>query len=1275
MTPLFTAAQDDLRRRVRALLTHPDSQAELREVAGGPGAEGPEGHPWRLWRQLGARGWLAPHWPVRYGGLGLSWVDAGIVTEELILHGVSDTPIINGVFNFGEAVRVAGTPRQKQRYLPRIASGHIMASALLSEPGSGSDLASLACAATPSADGWVLTGTKIWNAKAHIAEVALCAARTSGESGYAGISLFTVPLCGPGVTITALDTTSAETLYRIEFDGLRLDPDQLVGTAGEAWPPLVSILTLERAGLGYHARARRWLSALAERLRRADDDVAAELRPRVAALARRTAVGSELAWQAVRELDEGADVALASATAKWFNTELGADIVDLAQEHDLGLAGHDAASRALDYARGEALGLTLAAGTSEMMLSIIQGDLRGALAEPAADPDLPRSPLESAVRAGQSGQPSPDLGSVLIRALAPQRAARQHPVLVAAAAEELRSPEHPGPLEVTESDGGWSVSGRRWAYGAAGVEDHVDLLVPIRQAGRDIVALVDGTRKGVRITPARPTNRGERLAVLRVDLDDVTVTEADICGPGSYPAALAEARLAAAGYLLGSSWALLRAALDRAEDRRQFGRPISANQAVGHPLAAAYTRLRGAILFARRAAAAPDSTAAAQAFVMAAESSAEIVRLATRVHGASGLLREGPAQTVAEQVVYPAVALGSLAAVRAEVAAACAAAAFAYPAEPAVAQEAPENERTDFAVPEQFVPEHRLVEAQVQRTPEAIALVCAGETMTYAALNARANQVARLLVAQGVGPEIPVGVCLERGPDQIIAVLGVLKAGGAYVPLDPATPPSRLRDMIDDADPAVLVTQEWMTEWLPDDRLVLCLDTDAELLTQNDTDLPGQTHPDGLMYIMYTSGSSGRPKGVMVTHGGIGQRISWDRESFPLTADDAVLQFTSLGFDPAVWEIFAALTSGARLVLIPAGAHVDPRKVVDIMRDERVSALFGVPSQLELLIEQRPGLLDCPSLRYVFSGGDAMTPALVASFAIEDAPELYNMYGPTELSIDATAWRAEPVSHTVPIGHPLPYVSAYVGHPGWEKVADGEVGELWAGGAGLARGYVARAAETASAFRPGPVGSPPGSRVYRTGDLVLRRDDGILEFHGRNDRQVKVRGYRIEPAEVEAALLELPRISQAAVVAVDDRLVAFVVATEGTDPAGVRRRLAERVPKHLVPGRIVPVEALSRNPSGKIDYAALRERARGSAPPPTAAVCDSPDALRVLYAKVLGLAEVADDEEFFALGGDSLSAARLVIQATRDLGLPLTLEMLLGTPTVADLATALYQGK
>ncbi|WP_079053913.1 amino acid adenylation domain-containing protein [Streptomyces graminilatus] len=1283
----FTAEQRRLRGEVRDLLTRPDIRGELAALGNGAAPGAPELHPWRLYRQLGARGLIAPHWPVRYGGRGLGWVEAAVVAEELALHGVPDTAIVNGIYNAGEAVLTAGTPAQRQRFLPGLASGRKLATALLTEPQAGSDLASLRSTATRVGAGWELSGTKTWNAKAHLADIAICAVRTGPGDGYAGISLFMVPLRAEQVRVTALDTTNVETLYEVAFDRLPLGDEHLVGTAGEGWPLLVSVLTLERAGLGYHGRAHRWLAALTEHLRQMDRPTGAEADHRVLELRRRMKAGRELAWQAVRDLAaQGPETAaVPAATAKWFNTELAADVVDLAHAVDGDLSGGASASL-LVPAHREAVGLTLAAGTSEMMLTIVQANLRGLLGGATDDagnapgtpgPSGPVEALRSAHRLGDAGEPGPDLGRVVLAHLDQERdIAQGTEVLIASVEHGHENPVSPGPLKTEERPGGgWSVSGTRWAQSRGAGTGPVDLLLPLDldDAGVTVV-VVSADRPGVTVEAAATALSP---APCRVHLHDVHIEPADrLCPAGSsrYPAAVAHARLLAAGYLLGGCRRMLRTALERADSRHQFGRPVSANQSIGHALAAAWARTQGAWSLAERMAADLGNGVtldddAVDVLVLAAEATAEVTRLATRVSGAHGLLRLGPVQDFARLARYPAAALGPLAALRAE-AAAIGVTPLREPAADAAAT-------VPLAAPHPLrsaTPEYRLVERRARLTPDAVALVSGTERMTYEELNTRANRVAHALRRHGVGPDVPVGVCVERSADLVVAVLGVLKAGGAYVPLDPAHPPARLHDMIDNSDPAVVITHEWMREWLPADRLLLCLDTEESLSAQPSTDLPDTPHPANLMYIMYTSGSTGRPKGVMVHHGAIANRMAWDRASFPLTAEDAVLQLTSVGFDPSVWEIFAALTSGARLIILPPKAHLDPRTVVDAITRERVTALTAVPAQIALLIDQDPGLLDCPSLRYVFCGGDVLPPALARRFPPHRSPELFNMYGPTEVSIDATAWRNTEVDGSVPIGRPIGGVSALVRDGDLSEVSDGQVGELWIGGAGLARGYLGRPAETAEAFRPAPVGSPPGSRVYRTGDRARSTADGDLEFHGRIDRQAKIRGHRVEPAEVESSLLRLPEVSEAAVLVVEGRLVGFVVVPAGTDAGDLRRRFRGLVPDHLVPAQLVPVGELARGLSGKIDYPRLQElaeppgdRYRPAVGANTCRSVETETALTRLVAEVLGIAEATLDDEFFTLGGDSLSAAQLVTRASRDLRLTLTIEMLTRGPSLKEL--------
>ncbi|MFG2684055.1 amino acid adenylation domain-containing protein [Streptomyces sp. NPDC048392] len=1299
-----TARQRQLRGEVRALLAAPDAQEELAALGAGAAPGAPEAHPWRLYRRLGAGGLVAPHWPVRYGGRGLGWTEAGIVAEELALHGVPDTAIVNGVYNFGQAVRAVGTPAQRQRWLPAVASGRLVATALLTEPDAGSDLAGLRTKAVRTVDGWELSGTKIWNAKVHLAEVAICVARTGPGDGYAGISLFLVPLRGPGVRSTALDTTNVETLYEVVFDGLVVGDDHLLGAVGEGWPLLVDVLTLERAGLGYHGRARRWLTALTEHVHRLDGPAGPEAARELPALWRRLKAGRELAWQAVRELDAaGTDAAaVPAAVAKWFNTELASDIVELAHTADGDLAGGASASM-LVPAHREAVGLTLAAGTSEMMLQITQTALRTRLSGSAELREVSHGAgtqrdLWAAHASGDEGRAPIDLGRAVLAGLGCEGTATgAGEVLIAASEHGHGTPLLPGPLKTRpRRDGGWSLSGTRWAQARGTGTGPLELLLPVALDGAGpTVVVVPDDRAGVAVEPLGA--EGAPMPCL-VHLHDVDVDPADLPSAADslpYSVAVARARLLAAGHLLGGCRRMLRSAWERAESRHQFGRPLAANQSVGHSVAAAWARTQGAWALAQRVAADFDTGAGApeadradgataiedaareatEVHALACDITADVTRLTTRVCGASGLLRAGLVQDFARLAKYPAAALGARAAVRAE------AAIDVRP--PRDEAGIPRLSRQDGPPSTTLITDIRLFEEQAAQTPDAVALVCPTERVTYQELNSQANRIARVLRRWDVGPDIPVAVCLERSVGLVAAVLGVLKAGGAYVPLDTAYPPQRLAGVIEDSDPAVVVTEDWMREWIPADRPLLCLDTDASLADEPDTDLPEKPHLDDLMYIMYTSGSTGRPKGVMVPHRGIANRMAWDRTRFPLTAADAVLQLTSISFDPSVWELFAALTSGARLVILPPRAHLDPRAVLDTVARERVTALTLTPAQLALLTEQEAGLQDCSSLRYVFCGGDVLPPPLAARFTGQK-PELFNMYGPTEISIDATAWRYSPATpqagDRVPIGSPISGVSAWVRDGERRETPDGDVGDLWISGAGLARGYLGRPAETADAFRPAPAGAPPGSRVYRTGDRARRNPDGTLEFHGRTDRQVKVRGHRVEPAEVEAALLDLPEVQRAVVLVVSGRLVAFVVAP-GTVADTLRRSLQRRVPDHLVPTRWLPVDDIPYGPSGKVDHfllrqqAAAQEEAQLTGSLDTRPQADMEAAFTRLVAEVLGLGHVDLDEEFFALGGDSLSAALLVTRAARRLKLELTIDNLLdGLPLRDLLATARKEG-
>ncbi|HEX8115912.1 MAG TPA: amino acid adenylation domain-containing protein, partial [Pyrinomonadaceae bacterium] len=418
---------------------------------------------------------------------------------------------------------------------------------------------------------------------------------------------------------------------------------------------------------------------------------------------------------------------------------------------------------------------------------------------------------------------------------------------------------------------------------------------------------------------------------------------------------------------------------------------------------------------------------------------------------------------------------------------------------------------------------HQLFERQAERTPDAVALAYEDTRLTYAELNARANRLARRLRGFGVGPDVLVGVLMERSVELVVALLGVLKAGGAYVPLDPAYPAERLAYMLADAGAGVLVTQSRLLDSLPDGRprTVVALDADAAALDAESGDNPPPLAGEqNLAYCIYTSGSTGRPKGVMNTHLGICNRLFWMQEAFGLTADDRVLQKTTYSFDVSVWEFFWPLITGARLVVARPGGQLDGAYLVNVIREQQVTTLHFVPSALQVFLEEE-GVESCRGLTRVVCSGEALPFALQQRFfARLEGAELHNLYGPTEAAVDVTWWACErgDSSGVVPIGRAIANTEMFVLDGRMRPVPPGAAGELYIGGVQLARGYLNRPGLTAERFVPHPYGKAPGARLYRTGDIARYRPDGNIEYLGRADQQVKLRGYRIEPGEIEAAL-------------------------------------------------------------------------------------------------------------------------------------------------------------
>jgi amino acid adenylation domain-containing protein len=589
--------------------------------------------------------------------------------------------------------------------------------------------------------------------------------------------------------------------------------------------------------------------------------------------------------------------------------------------------------------------------------------------------------------------------------------------------------------------------------------------------------------------------------------------------------------------------------------------------------------------------------------------------------------------------------------------------------------------RTEADIPDEGCI-HRLFEAQAQRTPEAVALVFGEEEVTFRELNRRANQLAHYLRWLGVAPEVLVGICVERSIEMVVGLLGILKAGGAYVPLDPAFPKERIAYMLNDARVRLVLTQQSLEAGLSRQQARLVrLDTDAEAIRRHSTANPtGWVATDNLAYVMYTSGSTGRPKGVQITHGCVVNFLGSMSREPGLAAQDTLLAVTTLSFDIAGLEIFLPLMVGARLMLVPHEVAQDGKRLAEKLATSAATVMQATPVTWQMLLEA--GWSGSPSLK-ILCGGEAMPPDLARQLAGRCA-SLWNVYGPTETTIWSTVHRVNGRGGPVPIGRPIANTQVYVTDSRWQPVPVGVVGELLIGGAGLGRGYLSRPELTAEKFIPNPHSDTPGSRLYRTGDLARWLPSGELECLGRLDHQVKVRGFRIEPGEIEAALLEHPALRQAVVVARevtpgDRRLVAYLVADEppGPSPSDLQRFLRERLPDYMVPPAFVTLEVLPLTPNGKVDRNAL--------PPPEEAPAqqqgaDAPrtpaeEVVAGVWAEILGLERVGREDNFFDLGGHSLLATRVAARLRDLFSLDFPVAALFEAPTVAELARRIAVGQ
>jgi len=572
---------------------------------------------------------------------------------------------------------------------------------------------------------------------------------------------------------------------------------------------------------------------------------------------------------------------------------------------------------------------------------------------------------------------------------------------------------------------------------------------------------------------------------------------------------------------------------------------------------------------------------------------------------------------------------------------------------------------------------HRWIEMQAERAPESVALTCAAESLTYSELNARANRLARRLRAMGVGPEVLVGLFVGRSADMVVGLLAVLKAGGAYVPLDPAYPAERLAFMLDDARVSVLLTEEKLRGDLPNcEARVLCLDAErAAIDARSGANLDGAPAAANLAYVIYTSGSTGRPKGVQVTHGALANLLEAMHRLLPISERDALLAVTTLSFDIAALEIFLPLIVGARVELIDRDVAADGTRLADRLDDPRITFLQATPATWRLLLVG--GWRGKPTLT-MLCGGETL-PRVLADRLIDKGAALWNLYGPTETTVWSSAWRVEAGEAPISIGSPIANTRLYVLDKRLRAVPAGIVGELYIGGAGLARGYRDRPGLTAERFIPDPFGNPPGGRLYRSGDLARWRPDGTLECLGRVDHQVKIRGFRIELGEIEAALARHPAVREAVVTARQDAtgelgLAAYVVRHDGPDPiiaAELRRWLLGQLPEYMVPSAFVSLDALPLTPNGKVDRQALPDPGRALLAeradfvPPRGPV---EEVVAAVWGTVLGLDHLGAHDNFFDLGGRSLQATQVISRLRAAFSIAIPLRALFESATVAGLA-------
>ena len=581
---------------------------------------------------------------------------------------------------------------------------------------------------------------------------------------------------------------------------------------------------------------------------------------------------------------------------------------------------------------------------------------------------------------------------------------------------------------------------------------------------------------------------------------------------------------------------------------------------------------------------------------------------------------------------------------------------------------------------------HQVFESQVSQTPDAVALKHKDQVINYAELNTRANKLARFLVARGVKPETVVGICMERSIEMVVGLLGILKAGGAYLPLDPAYPTERLRYMTCDSDLSILLTEKRFAERFEDTetQIMLWEQVQPALESRNGEDLNTEVISENLAYIMYTSGSTGQPKAVQALHRTTMNRCSWMWRRYAFAGREVCCQKTALSFGDSVWEIFGPLLQGVPSVIIPDEVLKDPESLVQTLAENQVSRLVLVPSLLRVLLESVEDIgRRLPSLKLWVTSGEALAVELAREFALKlPNSVLLNLYGSSEVAADVTCAEINGSDARVLIGRPIANTEIYILDSGKQPAPIGVPGDLYVGGANLARGYYNRPALTAEKFPPNPFGKRVGARLYHMGDVARYDAEGNIEFLGRRDHQVKIRGFRIETAEIESSLKQHSKVREAVVIAGDfageKRLIAYlVVQPDQTIKVNeLRTHLQQSLPDYMIPSAFVVLEQLPLTPSGKIDRRQLP--VPDDARPELGETYVAPrtpleQEMARIWERVLKVKSVGIYDNFFALGGHSLLATQVISRVNESLQIELPLRMMFEQPTIAGLALVVAQ--